>query len=238
MKFLKHVGKHGDRKVAIVFRQIPGEEHMALVVYTSLLNQNIHDPLISCIESDAAQSSDSLADALNRAYTKTGQIILQVLHREGMLKKVQTNQIVVTPVPNQSVKLDELNSLLTEMEKGEEAIKKLAEIDASRGLQDPKDVARRMRESRDQRAATTSVQPLQTSSSSALGDDAISNNLRAQAARMEAEANGLLSEAKRLRDEAEQLNPTTSSVSAVVSAESSTEPVKKTRRTKKTAVAQ
>ena len=38
--FLRHVGKHGDRKVAVVFREVPGEPHMALVVYTELLNQN------------------------------------------------------------------------------------------------------------------------------------------------------------------------------------------------------
>ena len=28
-KMIKHIGKHGDRKVAIVFREIPGEEHMS-----------------------------------------------------------------------------------------------------------------------------------------------------------------------------------------------------------------
>ena len=28
MAFLRHVGKHGDRKVAVVFREVPGEAHM------------------------------------------------------------------------------------------------------------------------------------------------------------------------------------------------------------------
>lgn len=207
-RFLKHIGKHGDRKVAIVFRQIPGEEHMCLVVYSELLNQNIHDPLISCIESDMGQTSTNLADALNRAYTKNGQIILQVLHREGMLKKVQTSQIVVTPAPNQSVKLDELNALLNEMEKGDEAVKRLAEIEASRGLQDPKDVARRMRETQERVAAQQRQQPAPqplVAANGALDDGAISNNLRAQAARMEAEARGLLAEAQRLISEANQM---------------------------------
>lgn len=206
-RFLKHIGKHGDRKVAIVFRQIPGEDHMCLVCYTELLNQNIHDPMIACIESDMGQSSTNLADALNRAYTKNGQIILQVLHREGMLKKVQTAQIVVTPAPNQSVKLDELNALLNEMEKGEEAIKRLAEIEASRGLQDPKDVARRMRETQERARSAqqqTTTAPL-VAANGALDDGAISNNLRAQAARMEAEARGLLAEAERLISEANQM---------------------------------
>jgi hypothetical protein len=30
MAFMKHVGKHGDRKVCILFRQVPGEDHMCL----------------------------------------------------------------------------------------------------------------------------------------------------------------------------------------------------------------
>jgi len=97
MSFTRHVGKHGDRKVAIVFREVPGEAHMCLVTYTETINQHIHDPLIKCIESDIGQNSEHLADALNRSYAKDGRPILQVLHLEGQLKKVQTSQIVMTP---------------------------------------------------------------------------------------------------------------------------------------------
>ena len=64
MSFLRHVGKHGDRKVAIIFREVPGEPHMCLVTYTELLNKHIHDPMIKCIESDIGQNSTNLADAL------------------------------------------------------------------------------------------------------------------------------------------------------------------------------
>ena len=113
--FTRHVGKQGDRKVAVVFREVPGEPHMCLVTHTELLNQHIHDPLIQCIESDIGQNSEHLADALNRTHTKDGRIILQVLHAEGQLKKVQTSQILMTPSPNQSIRLDELNTILDEM---------------------------------------------------------------------------------------------------------------------------
>lgn len=213
-KFIKHVGKHGDRKVAVIFRQIPSEEHMCLVVYTEILNQNVHDPLIKCIESDVGQSSDNLADALNRNYTKDGQIILQVLHREGMLKKVQTSLVTMTPAPSQQIKLDELNKILDEMSRGEEAVKKLQEIDSSRGLQDPKDVARRMREKSQPTAAV-----------GALDDSSIANNLRAQAEKMAVEARGLLAESERLLNEAHSLEKP-----AVV------EVIEKKTRTKKVAV--
>jgi len=206
MSFTRHVGKHGDRKVAVVFREVPGEAHMCLVTYTETINQHIHDPLIRCIESDIGQNSEHLADALNRTYTQDGKPILQVLHLEGQLKKVQTSQILMTPSPNQTIRLDELNKILDEMKLGEEAVKRMAELDKSRGIQDPADVARRMRGNKD--ATVTPPKGLQASGD-ALGDQAIAQNLRQQAANMDAEAKGLLAESARLHKEAAALEGVT-----------------------------
>jgi hypothetical protein len=196
MSFLRHVGKHNERKVAIIFREVPGEPHMCLVTYPDVLNRHVHDPLMKCIESDIGQSSENLADALNRTYTVEGKIILQALHAEGQLKKVNTEQVVVTPSPNVRIKLNELNKILDEMKQGEAAVRRLAEIDSSTGLQDPVDVARRMRG--DQQA------PLQAAQG-ALGDDQIANNMRIQAERMATEAKGLLAESERMMKEANQM---------------------------------
>ena len=196
MSFLRHGGRHGERKVSIVCREVPGEPHMCLVTYPDVLNRHVHDPLMKCIESDIGQSSENLADALNRTYTVEGKIILQALHAEGQLKKVNTEQVVVTPSPNVRIKLNELNKILDEMKQGEAAVKRLAEIDSSTGLQDPVDVARRMR--RDQQA------PLQAAQG-ALGDDQIANNMRIQAERMATEAKGLLAESERMMKEANQM---------------------------------
>jgi hypothetical protein len=203
MSFLRHVGKHGDRKVAIVFREVPGEPHMCLVVYPEILNQHIHDPLMQCIESDIGQSSENLADALNRTYTKDGTIILQKLHSEGMLKKVNTEQIIMTPQPNTKIRLNELNKMLDEMKLGEEAVKRMAELDASRGMQDPAEVARRMRGNKDAQVN----QPVVATSGDALGDAALANNLRQQATKMTNEAKGLMAEAQRLLKEAASMDP-------------------------------
>jgi hypothetical protein len=201
MSFLRHVGKHGDRKVAVIFREVPGEPHMCLVTYTELLNQHIHDPLVRCIESDIGQNSENLADALNRSYTVDGKPILQTLHREGQLKKVQTSLIVMTPQPNTRIKLDELNKILDEMQQGENAVKKLAEMDASSGLQDPADVVRRMRGNQNPPAGLQS-------SGDALGDAAIAQQRIQQANKMAAEARGLLAESERLMAEARSMDPT------------------------------
>jgi hypothetical protein len=216
MSFLRHIGKIGDRKVAIVFREIPGEPHMALVTYTESLNRHLHDPMMACIESDIGQNSQNLADALNRTHTQDGKYILQVLHAEGLLKKVQSSQVIVTPNSNTKIKLDELNKILTEMEQGENAVKKLAELDKSRGIQDPAEVARKMR-------AEKTAPPVNVSAADGiLGDSVLANNLLAQAQRMSAEAKGLLAESARLEQQANEML-------GIPVATQTTEPVKRGR---------
>jgi hypothetical protein len=196
MSFIRHIGKIGDRKVAVLFREVPGESHMALVTYTETLNQHIHDPMMTCIEGDVGQNSENLADALNRTYTKDGKIMLHVLHSQGLIKKVQTEQVIMTPNSSTRIKLSELNKILDEMKQGEEAVKRLAEIDQSRGLQDPADVARRMR---------GEPPKVQQAPQGILGDSQLANNLRSQAERMSREAQGLLAESQRLMKEAAEM---------------------------------
>jgi len=201
MSFLRHVGKMGDRKVAIIFREVPGEPHMSLVTYTETLNQHIHDPMMRCIESDIGQNSENLADALNRSYTVDGRPILQVLHAEGLLKKVKSGQVVVTPNPQTKIKLDELNSILNEMKQGESAVKRLNELDQSRGLQDPIDVAKRMRGDKQV------PPPINRVPEGILGDSSLAQQRLQQAQRMAAEARGLLAESERLIAEAHSMDP-------------------------------
>jgi hypothetical protein len=172
---------------------------MCLVTYTETINKNIHDSLIRCIESDIGQNSENLADALNRSYTQDGRPILQVLHIEGQLKKVNTEQIVMTPAPNTRIKLNDLNKILDEMKLGEDAVKRMAELDNSRGLQNPADVARRMR-------GPQSNEPV-VGSNDLLGDASLAKQRLEQAQKMEREAKGLLAEAQRLTEEAQSLDP-------------------------------
>jgi hypothetical protein len=207
MSFLRHVGKHGDRKIAVIFREVPNEEHMCLVTYTQLLNQNIHDPLMATIESDIGQESEQLADALNRQYTKSGDRILQVLHAEGMLKKIRCQDVIMTPKANTSIRLDELNKILKEMEAGSEATKKLAEADSSRGMQDPADVRRREGLIGDKNRPMPSAGVNTPDANLAMNDEVLMNDFIAQASRMETEAKGLIAESKRLMKEAKAMMP-------------------------------
>ena len=200
--FIKHVGRQGDRKVAIIFREVPGEDHMCLVVYPDIMPSHMHDSLIKAIETPEAQQSENLADAIHRQLFSDGRPMLTALHAEGMIKKVQTETVLVTPTPTATVRLSELNSILREMKSGEQAITKLAELDANSGYTGK--ASRRDDYGRELQAPPTARTNL-AGSNQALDDVALANNLRQQAVKMENEAKGLLAESARIMKEASAL---------------------------------
>lgn len=220
---LKHVGRHGDRKVAIIFREIPNEDHMCLVIYPDVLPTHIHNSVMTVLESAPGQQASNLADVFHRNLLPDGRNILQTLHLEGMLKKIATNQVILTPTPTTSVKLDEVNRLVKEMESGEQALKRMQEIDQNSGLVDPnvKREAERAfkRQALEKEAAQRSSgqPPVQASDSNALDDRALAANMLAQAQRMETEAQGLIAEAARMKKEAERMVPSVSISNATTS---------------------
>jgi hypothetical protein len=201
---IKHVGKHGDRKVAIVFREIPGEEHMCLVVYTDVLPVQMHDSLMRTIEGAPAQNAENLGDALFRELFPDGRPMLQTFHAEGMLKKVQTKQVVVTPNPSSHVNLEEMNGILRKMKLGESAIREMADLDKNRGMSNYKrkdDFGREIGAPMDQvRQGSAAVAG--SDAARALDDVALANDFKSQATRMANEARSLLAESDRLMKEA------------------------------------
>lgn len=208
---LKHIGRHGDRKVAIVFREIPGEDHMCLVIYPDVLPTHIHNTIMSVLESAPGQQATNLADVLHRNLLPDGRNILQTLHHEGMLKKIASNQVILTPTPTTSVKLDEINRLVKEMESGTEALKKLQQLDQSSGIVNPevkREQEREFKRKRLEQEAARSGQPaVVADTSNGLDDRALASNMLSQAQRMEQEAQGLIAEAARMKKEAERMFP-------------------------------
>jgi hypothetical protein len=209
MAFIKHVGKQGDRKVCILFRQVPGEDHMALVVYPETLQAHWQQAVQSVLESEIGQQAENFADALHRNFLPDGRPILQTLHEERMIKKVRAGDIIVTPNASSKIRLDELNKMLNEMKQGEDAIKKLAENDASRGMVAPevKRAAEARFKAEQSNKATATAQPLQASQNSALDDRTLAANMLSQAKRMEVEAKQLIAEAGRMKKEAQRMDP-------------------------------
>jgi hypothetical protein len=205
MQMLKHVGRHDNKKIVLVYRQIPGDEHMCLVLYSDALPQMYHDEVMSCLESAVGQNSEELADALFRVTMKDGTNCLEALHRQGLMKKINTNQVVITPNAKSSVRLDELNAILNEMKTGEEAIKKMAEMDANTGMSSKKRAPREVGVSPASR--TQEANPSTAAIGEVLTDEQLAAQRIAQAASMKLQAEQLIAEAKRLEAEAVSLNP-------------------------------
>lgn len=208
---IKHVGKHNDKRCVIIFRKIPELDHMALVVYSDLLPRMIHDEIMRAVESPQGQAATEVSDVLFRTIMADGRNCLESLHTNGLLKKVPTNQVLVTPTTTSSVRLDELNDILDEMAKGQEAMERLQNLDSSRGITGKKNNSPRRAEIQELGEKKTREAQGNTSAadmlSSMLSDGDLAAQRIEQASKMEATAKQLLAEAERLKSEAQSLSP-------------------------------
>jgi len=212
---IKHVGKHNSKKIVLLWRRVPNENHMALVAYSDTLPRLLHDEVMKALESPIGQAAKEFSDVLFRTVMADGRNALEVMHKEGFIKKAPTSQILITPTAKSSVRLDELNDILDEMEKGEEAIKRLQDIDNSSGLQTKK----RKTEGREvgmppnnSSVSRTNLDVEATDSAAAylkgaLSDSDLASQRLSQAESFKAQAAQLLAEAKRLESEAKELAP-------------------------------
>jgi hypothetical protein len=181
---------------------------MALVIYPDVLQVSMHDSIMKVIESPVGQEAENLGDALFRSLLPDGRPMLQTLHSEGMIKKVQAKQVVVTPNASSHVNLDEMNGIIRKMKMGEQAIKEMADIDANRGI-----TGKARRRDDFGREVGAPVDGIRAGSAAVAGSDAaralddaqLARDRLAQAQRMETEARGLLAESARLKAEAEAM---------------------------------
>ena len=182
---------------------------MCLVANSDLLPRLVHDEVMKVLESPSGQAADSFADALWRNIMADGRNTLEVMHKEGFIKKVPTKQVIMTPTTKAKVRLDELNNILNEMKQGEEAIKRLTEIDSSAGMTGKLN-KNRVIPGRELGVSPSSRSvPASVPGDSVLTDEVLASQRLEQAAKMQASAQQLLAEADRLMKEAGELNPTT-----------------------------
>ena len=192
-KFFKHVGEHNGKKVVIVQRAIPEEEHMCSVLYTQIIPSHYHDDVMRVLESPEGQDSNEFWKVLHRRASSSGNInILEAVAREGYLKKAPTNQVIVKPNAASSIRLDELNKLLLDAGTGEEAARKLEQLDRERGYADNR---------------KTGVPSEVASDKGVMSDADLAQLNIKQASDMKAQAEVMLAEATRLEKEAQTLDP-------------------------------
>lgn len=194
---IKHVGRHNNQKVAILYKMVPNEEHMCLVVYSDMLPKLIHGEVMKVLESPVGQNEKEFSDALYRHVMSDGRNCLTVLHKEGFIKKVPTNQVIVTANAKSSIRLDELNAILKDMEKGQEAVDKLKSIDDSLGTGVTKTSAA---QNSANNSKTDAVDGLLT-------DEQLAKNLLDQAEGLKKQIQMLTEEIKNLENQAQELNP-------------------------------
>jgi|TARA_B110000285_G_scaffold231907_1_gene301723 hypothetical protein len=112
---LKHVGQliNTQRRVVVMFREIPDDEKKCLVVDTDALVDWMHDDVINAVESPGAQASVDFAEFAQRRTMTDGTNMLQSLHALGKLQKQATSNVMMTPNRETQIRLDELNDLIS-----------------------------------------------------------------------------------------------------------------------------
>jgi hypothetical protein len=189
---MKHVGKmkNNGARIVVVFRTLPGDPYNALVVGTGSLGESYHDSLMSLIQSDSGQQSYELGEILSVRKFPDGNNMLSYLHSLGLLKKVPTAGVLMTPTTTTSVPLDELNVLIAE-QKGISLEDLPLREDGSQGTPKKKnDVAR-----------TTSDSVNASEENSHVSNEALTP------AQMRSRADKLFKEAQVLRKQADELDP-------------------------------
>lgn len=118
MAFIKHIGTHKgtNQRLSVVFLSIPEEKDNALVVYSDSLPDKYHDDFMAAVESPEGQSSKELYEVLSRKLFWHGGTMLDTLHNEGLLIKMPTNTIIMTPNGQTSIPLDELIEQMSDIE--------------------------------------------------------------------------------------------------------------------------
>jgi hypothetical protein len=212
---LKHIGriKNTGAKILVVFRTLPGESNMALVLPTAQLPDAYHDSIMTVVETEQAQDAFEFGEIMFTRTFTDGRPMLQAMQADGRLQKVPTDSVVMTPNTNDTIELAQLNILIAEQKncavddlytfvsgapkKSNTVVEDIAKVQDLAPLVDP-DIPAPVR--------------AQAANNEALSDRDIAKSYRSQ-------ADAMYKEAARLRKEADELDP----------------PVKKTTKVKESA---
>jgi hypothetical protein len=114
-QIMKHVGVYGEKPCVVVFRELPDDTDHALVCMSNTLDGQFHDDVMSVVDSQEGQESNNISDVLFRRRLSDGENMLEALHNRGKLLKVPVDMVKLTPLPNQTVELKEVNAELNKI---------------------------------------------------------------------------------------------------------------------------
>ena len=200
---LKHIGRINNTgvKVLVVFRTLPGESNMALVLPVTQLNDSYHDSIMTMVETDQCQEAYELGEMMFIRTFPDGRPMLQAMQADGRLQKVATDTVTMTPTANDTVVLSALNTLIAEQKNC--AVDDLYTF--VKGAPKGKIEVTQVAQAKDLAPAVDTDVPApvraQAAADTVLTDKDIAKSYRSQ-------ADAMYKEAARLRKEAEDLDPT------------------------------
>jgi hypothetical protein len=196
MKPLKHIGrmKNTGAKVLVVFRTLPGESNMALVLPVANLSDSYHDSIMTVVETDQAQETFEFGEIMFTRTFPDGRPMLQALQADNRLQKVATDLVIMAPTTNDNVQLDQLNVLIAEQRNC--TVDDLYTFVSGAPSKSNGSVVEEIVEVKD----LSPIEPLKASESSVLSDRDIAKSYRSQ-------ADAMYKEAAKLRKEADELDP-------------------------------
>jgi hypothetical protein len=198
---MKHVGKmkNNGAKIVVVYRTLPGDSKSALVLGTGNLPDSWHDSLMTLVQDISGQEANELADVLAVRKFPDGQTMLEALHLGGLLKKVPTAGVIMTPTASASVQLDELNELIAKQKNV--TIDELAVTDGKRPNKKvaPKDDPTK--------TTSSSVNAGEEVSTTPVKNDPILVTEELSPTQMRSKADKLFKEAQALRKQADNIDP-------------------------------
>ena len=202
MRSLKHIGRIQNTgvKVLVVFRTLPGESNMALVLPVAQLPDQYHDAIMTLVETDQAQDAFEFGEIMHIRPFPDGRPMLRAMQADGRLLKVATDAVMMTPTTNDTILLANLNTLIAEQKSC--TIDELCTFVAGAPAVKPavKDIAT----VNDMTPAVDSDIPApiraQANTNTALSDRDLAKSYRSQ-------ADAMYKEAARLRKEADTLDP-------------------------------
>jgi len=200
---LKHIGRINNTgvKVLVVFRTLPGESNMALVLPVTQLSDAYHDSIMTMVETDQCQEAYELGEMMFIRTFTDGRPMLQAMQVDGRLQKVATDSVTMTPTTNDTVLLSSLNTLIAEQKNC--AVDDLYTF--VKGAPKVKVEVTQVAEVKDLAPAVDTDIPApvraQAAADAVLTDKDIAKSYRSQ-------ADAMYKEAARLRKEAEDLDPT------------------------------
>lgn len=200
MRSLKHIGriKNTGAKTLVVFRTLPGESNMSLVLPVAQLPDQYHDALMNLVETDQAQDAFEFGEIMHIRPFPDGRPMLRAMQADNRLLKVPTDTVIMTPTTNDNILLADLNTLIAEQKNC--TIDDLCTFVS--GAPQAKSEAKSNAAVKENIPGVDSPSPIraQAATDAVLSDKDIAKSYRSQ-------ADALYKEAARLRKDADSLDP-------------------------------